>query len=131
MTLGIRETALNTFIDEPFNVQRIRLLLDAIKNGTVQKEALGWSRTVILMRDIPDSLKELISLPGVGPNTAGAIMAYRFNEPVVFIETNIRTVYFPHYFGDQGKVSDAEIKVVLETTLYTEHPREFYWAFMD
>lgn len=58
LTPGIRETALNTFIDEPFNVHRITLLLDAIKKGTVQKEALGWSRTVILMRDIPDSLKE-------------------------------------------------------------------------
>ena len=58
MTPGIRETSLNTFIDEPFNVQRIRLLLDAIKKGTVEKDALGWSRTVILMRDIPDSLKE-------------------------------------------------------------------------
>ncbi|MDQ6843824.1 MAG: c-type cytochrome [Bacteroidota bacterium] len=58
LTPGIRETALNTFIDEPFNVQRIRLLLDAIKKGTVEKGALGWSRTVILMRDIPGSLKE-------------------------------------------------------------------------
>ncbi len=58
LTPELRETALNTFIDEPFNVQRIRLLLDAIKKGAVQKVALGWPRTVILMRDIPDSLKE-------------------------------------------------------------------------
>ena len=55
----IRDAALNTFIDEPFNVQRIRLLLNAIEKGNIQKGALGWSRTVILMRDIPDTLKEL------------------------------------------------------------------------
>ena len=59
LTPEIRDAALNTFIDEPFNVQRIRLLLNAIEEGTVQKGALGWSRTVILMRDIPDTLKEI------------------------------------------------------------------------
>ncbi|MDP4284169.1 MAG: c-type cytochrome [Bacteroidota bacterium] len=59
LTPGVRDAALNTFIVEPFNVQRIRLLLDAIKEGKIQKGALGWERTVILMRDIPDTLKEL------------------------------------------------------------------------
>jgi len=59
LTPEIRDAALNTFIDEPFNVQRIRLLLGSIEKGKIQKGALGWSRTVILMRDIPDSLKEL------------------------------------------------------------------------
>ena len=59
LTPEIRDAALNTFIDEPFNVQRIRLLLKAIEEGKIQKGALGWSRTVILMRDIPDTLKEI------------------------------------------------------------------------
>src|ERR1700722_14893722 len=30
-------------------------------------------------------------LPGVGPYTAGAVAAFAFNKPEVFIETNIRT----------------------------------------
>jgi A/G-specific adenine glycosylase len=47
---------------------------------------------------IPQSYEKLTSLPGVGPNTAGAILAYSYNQPVVFIETNIRTVYFHHFF---------------------------------
>jgi putative membrane-bound dehydrogenase-like protein len=59
LTPEIRDAGLNTFIDEPFNVQRIRLLLKAIEEGKIQKSALGWSRTVILMRDIPDTLKEI------------------------------------------------------------------------
>ena len=46
----------------------------------------------------PASQKELVSLPGVGPNTAGAILAYAFNQPAIFIETNIRTVYIHHFF---------------------------------
>jgi len=33
-------------------------LLENISNGTIKKAELGWPVTVILMRDIPDSLKE-------------------------------------------------------------------------
>lgn len=55
---GIKEDALNTFITEPFSVPRISLLLQSISNGTITKAELGWPVTVILMRDIPDSLKE-------------------------------------------------------------------------
>lgn len=81
--------------------------------------------------EIPDTLEELVSLPGVGPNTAGAILAYSFNVPIVFIETNIRTVYFYHFFEGQAVVSDADIKAVASETLDTENPREWYWAMMD
>jgi hypothetical protein len=55
---GIRDVALNTFINEPFSVPRLSLLLQSISKGTITKAELGWPVTVILMRDIPDSLKE-------------------------------------------------------------------------
>ena len=55
---GIKEDALNTFITEPFSVPRLSLLLQSISSGTITKSELGWPVTVILMRDIPDSLKE-------------------------------------------------------------------------
>jgi len=79
----------------------------------------------------PNELAELVKLPGVGVNTAGAIMVYSFNQPVVFIETNVRTVYFYHFFENQSEVSDAELKEKVEATLDREHPREWYWALMD
>ena len=79
----------------------------------------------------PQTSAELQKLPGVGKNTAGAIMAYAFNLPVVFIETNIRTVYIHHFFADQGGVTDAAIYEVLEATVDQNNPREFYWALMD
>ena len=81
--------------------------------------------------NMPLTYDELMQLPGVGPNTAGAIMAYAFNQPIVFIETNIRSVYFHHYFHDDDQVNDKEIRHLLETTLDREHPREWYWALMD
>lgn len=79
----------------------------------------------------PDTQEALISLPGVGVNTAGAILAYSFNQPVVFIETNVRTVYFHYYFEDSIDVSDHELREVVEQTVDKENPREWYWAIMD
>lgn len=79
----------------------------------------------------PDTLEDLIKLPGVGPNTAGAILAYAFNRPSVFVETNVRTVYFNHFFEDSATVSDTELREVVARTLDQEHPREFYQALMD
>jgi A/G-specific adenine glycosylase len=79
----------------------------------------------------PDTYANILSLPGVGPGTAGAIMTYAFNQPIAFIETNVRTVYFHHYFTDGEKVSDAQLKTVVEQTIDHDNPREFYWALMD
>ncbi len=80
---------------------------------------------------VPSDTKELVDLPGVGPNTAGAIRAYGFNLPAHFIETNVRTVYFYHLFQDQTDVSDKELLHIVEETADREHPREWHWALMD
>jgi A/G-specific adenine glycosylase len=79
----------------------------------------------------PENLEGLMSLPGVGVNTAGAILTYSFNQPVVFIETNVRTVYFHHYFDDAMTVTDKELRELVEQTVDREHPREWYWGIMD
>jgi A/G-specific adenine glycosylase len=81
--------------------------------------------------NFPETKAELLLLPGVGEGTSGAILAYAFNQPIVFIETNVRTVYFHHFFTEGEKVSDVELAVLVEETLDYEHPREFYWALMD
>jgi A/G-specific adenine glycosylase len=80
---------------------------------------------------IPSTQAELVSLPGVGPSTAAAVLAYGFNQPVAFIETNIRTVYFYHYFEDVVRVSDTVLLDVVRATVDVEHPRQWYWALMD
>lgn len=87
----------------------------------------------------PDEQAELQKLPGIGPNTAGAIMAYAYDAPVLFVETNIRTVIIHHFFDDQIEVADKAIleilaevmpRVVTEKDAIATH-REFYWAMMD
>ena len=104
-------------------------------------QGLGYNRRAkflheavkeIVKRGIfPDTKEELIKLPGVGKNTAGAILAYSFNQPSIFIETNIRTVYIHHFFNDQFDIDDKQLIELLEQTIDHEHPREFYWALMD
>lgn len=79
----------------------------------------------------PLTCEELLKLPGVGRNTAGAILTYAHNKVTPFIETNVRTVYIHHFFENRDAVSDKEITAKLVETIDQEHPREFYWALMD
>lgn len=79
----------------------------------------------------PEDLKQLTELPGVGINTAGAIAVYAFNQPVVFIETNIRTVFLHHFFPDEAEVGDAQLMPYIQQALDLDNPREWYWALMD
>jgi len=71
-------------------------------------------------------------LPGVGPYTSGAVSAFAFNKPEVFIETNIRTVFFYH-LGPRRKLSDRQLLPLVERALAQSRmePREFYAALMD
>lgn len=89
------------------------------------------AKAVVSLGGLPDTLDELVKLPGIGKNTAGAIMAYAFDQPVVYIETNIRTVYLHHYFADRFDVDDKELLPIVERTLDSEEPRAWYSALMD
>lgn len=80
---------------------------------------------------LPASRSELKRLPGVGSYTSGALIAFCFNKPALFIETNIRTVYLHHYFPEKKQVSDAEIKTKLGETMPEKDVREWYYALMD
>ncbi len=90
-------------------------------------ETIAFHRGGILLRD-PDVL---LSLPGIGYNTACSILAFAFNEPVVFIETNVRTVFMYHFFPGREKVRDEEILPLVEQTLDRQQPRDWYSALMD
>jgi A/G-specific adenine glycosylase len=81
--------------------------------------------------NVPKETKQLVLLPGIGTNTAAAIGVYAFNRQLVFIETNIRSVFIHHFFKDTESVPDKDIIFLVQQTLDTEMPREWYWALMD
>jgi A/G-specific adenine glycosylase len=80
---------------------------------------------------LPASVASLISLPGIGNATACAVCAFAFNQPTVFIETNIRTVFIHHFFRNKREVKDGEILPLAGQTLDRENPHLWYHALMD
>ena len=80
---------------------------------------------------LPREPEVLVTLPGVGPNTAGSLAAFAYNLPVVFIETNIRRVFIHFFFRDEEEVHDRDIIPRVEQTLDREDPRTWYYALMD
>jgi A/G-specific adenine glycosylase len=104
---------------------------------------LGYNRRALHLKEaageiisrysgkIPESSEELIRLPGIGKATAGAILAFAFNMPSVFIETNIRRVFIHFFFQDKKDIQDKEVMPLVEKTLDHENPRHWYYALMD
>jgi A/G-specific adenine glycosylase len=80
---------------------------------------------------LPRDLELLRKLPGIGPYTAGAVAAFAFNKPVIFLDTNVRRVFIHEFFADRENVRDDELVPVIEQALDTDNPRKWYNALMD
>jgi A/G-specific adenine glycosylase len=80
---------------------------------------------------IPDSMEVLSALPGVGPSTAGALAAFAFNQPAVFLETNIRRVFLHFFFPSATGIKDRQLLPLIGQTLDSTCPRLWYYALMD
>jgi A/G-specific adenine glycosylase len=106
-------------------------------------QGLGYNRRALFLQtlakkivalyggEIPSDRAVLKTLPGIGDATAGSICAFAFDQPVVFIETNIRSVFIRHFFKSGVQVCDDQILPLVEKTLDTKHPRQWYYALMD
>lgn len=106
-------------------------------------QGLGYNRRAIALKKcaeavmsdhgglLPQSVEALRTLPGIGPYTAGAVAAFAFGLPTVFIETNIRAVFIHHFFADRQGVKDSEILPLVAATLDRADPRDWYNALMD
>jgi A/G-specific adenine glycosylase len=100
------------------------------------RRALSLQRAAeIIVRDfdgkLPRDRAELERLPGIGKGTSGSLLAFAFNKPEIFIETNIRRVFIHFFFPRSKKVTDADIERCIERTIDVQRPREWYWALMD
>ena len=80
---------------------------------------------------VPKSVEKLKLLPQIGYNTASSIVAFAFNKPTYFIETNIRRVYIYYFFPVRNDVDDKEIMIILKKTIDRDNPRKWYYALMD
>jgi A/G-specific adenine glycosylase len=80
---------------------------------------------------LPSDTASLLSLPSIGKATAASILAFAFDRPTVFIETNIRAVFIHAFFPDADRVTDAMIEPYVSATLDENDPRSWYYALMD
>ena len=106
-------------------------------------QGLGYNRRALALKYIaqdvmktfhgifPSSEEMLVKFPCIGKATAGAVAAFAFHKPSVFIETNIRRVFIHFFFRDKENVRDTDIFPLIEKTLDTSDPRQWYYALMD
>jgi A/G-specific adenine glycosylase len=106
-------------------------------------QGLGYNRRAIALKQIaqaviskydgilPSSVDMLLQLPGIGKATASAVAAFAFNQPTIFIETNIRRVFLHFFFHDRLNVHDRELLPLVEKSVDQSNPREWYYALMD
>jgi len=89
----------------------------------------------IVMRDfngiLPKNREILKKFPGIGEGTSGSLVAFLYNEPVCFVETNIRRVIIHFFFKNKNNIKEREILKKIKETIDKSRPREWYYALMD
>lgn len=114
-----------------------------LKKVLLKWQGMGYNRrgiylhraAQIIMQEyngvLPNDPTLLDALPGIGAATAASICAFAFNNPTVFIETNIRAVFIHYYFNGKDAIDDKDIFPLVQATLDQDNPREWYYALMD
>jgi A/G-specific adenine glycosylase len=100
------------------------------------RRALAFKRTAEICSEhhegrLPRTYEELLGLPGIGPATAAGVCVFAYEQPQVYLETNVRTVFLHHFFAERDQVSDREIIPLVEATCDRADPRRWYYALLD
>ena len=122
----------------------LKSLANASSKSLLQEwQGLGYNRRAISLQKtaqeivtnhrgvFPRDYETLLSLPGIGPATAGDLLAFAWNKPAVVIETNIRTVYIHYFFPGEKNIPDSDLLPLIRRSLDNKNPRDWYFALMD
>lgn len=106
-------------------------------------QGLGYNRRALALKraceqcaeqqagKLPNTAEELESLPGIGPATAAGIIAFAYDRPSIYIETNVRSVFLHELFPDSEGVSDKQLRPYVADTCPEEGTRSWYYALLD
>lgn len=108
--------------------------LDAVMKAW---EGLGYyNRAVHLQQaaqqagdSLPQTVEELMALPGIGRNTAHAIAAFAYRQPVPVLEANVKRVLYRLQAWEQA--TEARLWQAAESLLDREDPFTYNQAMMD
>lgn len=104
---------------------------------------LGYNRRAVslhrLARDVverhggrlPETVDELLRLPGIGPYTARAVAAIAFGRPVAAVDTNVRRVLTRIVDGDESDRTPAQVQSLADAALAPERPGDWNQALME
>ncbi|MEO9971142.1 MAG: A/G-specific adenine glycosylase [Hyphomonadaceae bacterium] len=96
------------------------------------RNLLKCARKVVEMGGFPQTAKELIKLPGIGPYTAGAVAALAFGEREAAVDGNVERV-FARVLALSGPWDKAKASIRKQVTRLVpeDRPAEFAEALMD
>lgn len=103
------------------------------------RRALALHRAAQTVVDAYDGVfpcdhQALLALPGVGPSTAAGIVAFAYNEPAVYLETNVRSVFIHELVPvSEGTVADKQLIPLVEAACPArgQDVRGWYYALLD
>ncbi len=78
---------------------------------------------------LPDSVEELLHLPGIGKNTAHAVACFGFGRAVPIMEANVKRVL--HRLTASNSMNEAELWNCAEHYLDTKQSFDYNQAMMD
>lgn len=143
----LQQTQVKTVLDRyyaPFlkRFPSIQMLADAPRDALMKRwEGLGYySRANNLQRaaqlcveqhngQLPRDMAGLLALPGIGINTAHALMAFAYHAPVAVMEANVKRVLC-RLFALTAP-SDTQLWALAQSLVDTKHPFDFNQAMMD
>ncbi|WP_417754570.1 adenine glycosylase [Slackia isoflavoniconvertens] len=106
-------------------------------------QGLGYNRRALALKraaDIcsaeyagrmPEGVDKLVKLPGIGDATAAGITAFSRDVPCLYLETNVRAVFIHCFFRDAERVTDKELRPLVERACPAEDVRGWYYALLD
>lgn len=108
-----------------------------------QWQGLGYNRRALALKRcadicaaehdgrLPETVDDLVKLPGIGPATAAGVVAFAYDRPALYLETNVRTVFLHVLFPGENGVKDAALRPLVEISCPADHARDWYYALLD
>ncbi len=105
-------------------------------------QGLGYNRRALALKraaeecaargcGLPCDAAQLQRLPGIGPATAAGVVAFAFDRPAVYLETNVRSVFLHCLFPDEEAVPDRRLIPYVADTCPPDDPRDWYYCLLD
>ncbi len=108
-----------------------------------QWQGLGYNRRALALKraceqcaterdgTLPNTVDELVKLPGIGPATAAGVVAFALDRPAIYLETNVRSVFLHELFPDSECVPDKQLVPYIADTCPDQGARSWYYALLD